>query len=309
MSTRVRSAGIDAVRIFGILAVIFGHVYAGNTTNQWIYSWHVPLFFVITGYLWSPGRTVRREATSRWRTLGLPYIGWFVVALAFLLFDMSRSGPISWDVVLHEVWGGALSGGPFGTFWFVSVLFFAAVLFRVVERLPVTVQWTIAAVGLLVSYLFGSWLASTPLGVAMALPCLVFLLAGRALRQVEPRITRPGLVGGGLLAVSAVAIAVLPLQFVDLKHGSFGTPIVGVLVAVAVASGFLLVAQRVRYAPSVARGIVALAAVGIAVVLSHPIVILAVKALGFPNKGSSWLPSSSRGRSPWCFRTHRSHRS
>ena len=166
----------------------------------------------------------------------------------------------------------------------VAILFFAAVLFRVVERLPVTVQWTIAAVGLLVSYLFGSWLASTPLGVAMALPCLVFLLAGRALRQVEPRITRPGLVGGGLLVVSAVAIAVLPLQFVDLKHGSFGTPIVGVLVAVAVASGFLLVAQRVRYAPSVARGIVALAAVGIAVVLSHPIVILAVKALGFPNK-------------------------
>ena len=35
-----------------ILFVIFGHVYSGNNiATTWIYSFHIPLFFIISGFL------------------------------------------------------------------------------------------------------------------------------------------------------------------------------------------------------------------------------------------------------------------
>lgn len=149
LSSPSRSVGIDAVRVLGIAAVIFGHVYTGPVTHQFIYAWHVPLFFVLTGYLWKRGRPLTRELLTRGRTLALPYAGWFVVISVLVTAVAMLSGrETSFDVLFGPAWGGANARGPFGTFWFVSVLFFTAVLFRMLERLPRPVVWLIAVVGL-----------------------------------------------------------------------------------------------------------------------------------------------------------------
>src|SRR6478609_9373400 len=99
-SRRARSAGIDAVRVVGIAAVIFGHTFRGPLTHEFLYAWHVPVFFFLTGYLWTPGRTLRQEFVNRGLTLGLPYIGWFVVISLLLIADMARKGAVDGNIVL-----------------------------------------------------------------------------------------------------------------------------------------------------------------------------------------------------------------
>ena len=43
---------IDYSKGIAILFVIFGHVYWGNNiVTTWIYSFHMPLFFIISGFL------------------------------------------------------------------------------------------------------------------------------------------------------------------------------------------------------------------------------------------------------------------
>ncbi len=43
---------IDYSKGIAILFVIFGHVYSGNNiATTWIYSFHIPLFFIISGFL------------------------------------------------------------------------------------------------------------------------------------------------------------------------------------------------------------------------------------------------------------------
>jgi acyltransferase len=286
MKLQSRSAGIDAIRVAGIAAVIFGHVYSGPLTHQWIYPWHVPLFFVLTGYLWTPGRALDREFRTRSRALAVPYLSWFAIVSCVFLALASLSGTPSVESLIGPLWGGARAAGPYGTFWFVSVLFFTAILYRLVENLPMPALVGLAGAGLLFSSAAGPTLAGTPLGLGLAAPCLAFILAGRWFRQVEPGVRNPLLVGGLLLAAAATATAFLPLAEVDIKQGRFGTPVAGVLISVGIAVGFLLVVQRIPLGRVISRASLALATVGIAVVLAHPLVITALRMHGL---GARWI--------------------
>ena len=43
---------LDYTKGFGILLVILGHIYdASNPIKIWLYSFHMPLFFIISGFL------------------------------------------------------------------------------------------------------------------------------------------------------------------------------------------------------------------------------------------------------------------
>ena len=45
-----RDISIDFVKGIGMFLVIYGHIHTGdNFTNNWVYSFHMPLFFIISG--------------------------------------------------------------------------------------------------------------------------------------------------------------------------------------------------------------------------------------------------------------------
>lgn len=62
-----RLGWLDALKGFAILSVVLGHVLLGYTENnmfpevnskmqilmKWIYTWHMPLFFTISGFSFS----------------------------------------------------------------------------------------------------------------------------------------------------------------------------------------------------------------------------------------------------------------
>ena len=50
---------INNLKGFGILLVVLGHILPRDSFGQWIYAFHVPLFFYLSGYLFSIRPTVR----------------------------------------------------------------------------------------------------------------------------------------------------------------------------------------------------------------------------------------------------------
>lgn len=49
---------IDCIKGIGIYFVILGHIYKCNNIGIWIYSFHMPLFFILSGYLIADKLTV-----------------------------------------------------------------------------------------------------------------------------------------------------------------------------------------------------------------------------------------------------------
>jgi len=272
-----RNAGIDLVRVVGLVAVVGGHVFASSPlVRELTYSWHMPLFFFLTGYLWNPRRDLRGEWRTRVKSLALPYVVW-VVLLIGLYAVWAAVTPKSLDPkrITGALLGGANAGSPFFTLWFVSALFFVALLYRLVCRLPVWAQWAIALAGVLVGVLFPQAVSHSPLAIGMALPCLIFVVAGAGFRSVRNRITDPLQVGLLLLVVAGLAVAIKVAKPLDLKHLDLGTPIVSITAAIAISAALLLIAEPLmRWMPARLGRIMTVLALGsLTVVFLHPLLM------------------------------------
>ena len=68
-----RDKRIDILKAIGIICVVAGH--SGSKLTSWFYTFHLPLFFIITGYL----RYGRKEnwkdfIKKKAKTTILPYV-------------------------------------------------------------------------------------------------------------------------------------------------------------------------------------------------------------------------------------------
>lgn len=297
MTRLERSGAIDALRVLAIVCVIAGHVWDESAITAWIYPWHVPLFFVLSGYLWSPGRSLGTEFTNRWKTLGRPYVGWLAVLLPFFAVAVIQAGTLS--EIWRPIYGGAVAGRPFSTFWFVSALFFTTLLYRFLERFSLWVQWFVALAGLCGGYLAGEYVGNLPLAAGSSFVFLVFLLSGRVLRVFSSRIWHPALLGIGLIIGGASLVSTGLSTPLDMKDTDLGVPVLGVMVAIAISVGLLLLAEIcVPYlGSSFARTSTALASGGMFVVLAHPVVLW---VLNTPPKGG-FLDFLAAVALPWAL--------
>lgn len=243
---KTRSAAIDVLRVMAILAVAVSHLWGEyDVVRALTFSWHVPLFFFLSGYLWTTGRTVGHEARTRFRSLIVPFIAWTVILGAIALVYVGMTTGITVEGVASVLWGGARARGPWSPFWFLPVLFFATVLYRFLESIGVR-TWGAVGIGLagvVLCYLWGEKLALwTPQDLAIAVPTLVFIGAGALVRAHEHRLRGRGWWGAGLLLVAVALLLTGWAEPLDMKLGNFGVPGLSLAVSLMICTGLLWLA-------------------------------------------------------------------
>jgi fucose 4-O-acetylase-like acetyltransferase len=254
---------------------VAGHTLQWPVVRPLVYSWHVPLFFFLAGYFWSRSRPLRTELNNRIRTLGLPYFSWFLlVAIVFVPLDATQQA-VTAPRLLGQFYDGQLSAMPYTTVWFVSTLFAAVILLRLLWLLPRPVVWAIALAGVAAGVMFGDVLARTPLAIGSAFPCLIFLLLGNVARSLKPRITHPVLLAAPALVACAVLVFFGISAPVDIKQGDYGTPALSVAVAAVISFSLVLLAEALfhRLPAFVHRAATRLSFAAFTVVLLHPLVM------------------------------------
>ena len=79
-----RIAYIDVAKGIGILLMILGHTMTSGWGKDVIYSFHMPLFFIIGGYLYKE-KSVSLSLKNHFRRLVIPYV------FAFRIFKNARN--------------------------------------------------------------------------------------------------------------------------------------------------------------------------------------------------------------------------
>lgn len=279
--TESRSGGIDLVRVLGVVAVVAGHVWDDKAVAAWLYPWHVPVFFFLTGLLWKPNRPLREEARRRWLSLGVPYLAWLALLWPVFALVLWQQGQLSLRALAAPLYGGNLATQPFTTFWFVSVLLFVALLYRALERLPgpgLAVA-ALASLGLCALPAATRALAHSPLAIGSALSCLWCIAAGalaqRHWHRLAPHALALGL-GGLVIGFGLVGSGFAGVP--NLKSGNFGTPLLTPLAACAISLALVLLCERlVAVAPALDRASQRAAAWALVVVIAHPVVLWALR--------------------------------
>lgn len=82
----MRLAWIDALKGFGIILVVFAHYNLPATLDTYIFSFHMPLFFFISGFLFNFVKytgSATNFVKGRFRSLIVPYFAFAVLTACF----------------------------------------------------------------------------------------------------------------------------------------------------------------------------------------------------------------------------------
>lgn len=244
---------IDAAKGVGIILVVAGHVWTRGAARDAIYAFHMPLFFLLSGYLVRPVPT-RGLIVAQARTLLVPFAVFsaLLVAADFAIEGARGVRPIfaGWGAAAHTILLRTdLLRGPFAILWFVPCLFIARALWN-----AVAVRWPEPAVplwpALVLALLGGAWLAGagvpSPFGLAAVPAAFALFWVGQLWRRAPP------VPGGVAFLIVVAALALLPmLPPLNLRGGDYAIPVVSLAAAALVSVALSLALMRQR-APLVA---------------------------------------------------------
>lgn len=119
---------IDTARGIGILLIILGHLPDLGNIRTWLFSFHLPLFFFLSGYLFKKDIPFLTFLKKKAKTLLLPYAVLSLGIIAYLtvlkVYQKAFSFSYFWHLVLDYI-----VQRRSGTVWFLTCLFLLEILF------------------------------------------------------------------------------------------------------------------------------------------------------------------------------------
>lgn len=129
---------LDIAKGIGILLVVIGHVYVFNKQIVdrffviWLYSFHMPLFFIISGMLiaYKNEKDILKFIIKRIKGILIPYA--FFSVLSIIVFAIVND--FNKAVIIQSI-KATVCGIGIDTLWFLPALFFGEVIFFVLKNL------------------------------------------------------------------------------------------------------------------------------------------------------------------------------
>lgn len=180
---------IDIAKGVGMLAIIWGHIMLFGWSYKLVYSFHIPLFFCLSGMCFNQKKydSVWQLIKRRVQTLLIPYVifslvTWLIYVVGVLAFH-NDTMQNCWYYLLQTVFaqgsGGYLEHNV--ALWFVTCLFVVDVLYYFISKLPdwanILVCLLCAAGGILMSSHYYN-ITTLPWSVDSALSAIPFFAFG-----------------------------------------------------------------------------------------------------------------------------------
>ncbi|MDF2155715.1 acyltransferase family protein [Vibrio sp. CAU 1672] len=177
---------INSIKTISILAVVLGHI--NNPYNNFIYSWHMPFFFLVAGFLFKYNLSLIEFVKKKFQRLIMPYYIFSFIAVAveglkrFILnrpplqfFEVSKA-------IFFDMNQESLSGTYAFALWFLPSLFFSSILLwillRYIENFLIVIS---IAIGL---FFVGISDNNIPFGIGVSLTTLIWLVIGFYIRRI-----------------------------------------------------------------------------------------------------------------------------
>ncbi len=230
---------IDSLKGLGMLLVVLSHTAIDHDTNRVLYAFHMPLFFLISGFLFSPHKYVSISSLVRKRTqtLLVPYL-FYALGSYVLWANVARHYGADADSglsVLTPLIGIAYSVGsgewliPNCPLWFLTCLFVTECLYWSFHQ----IARSKTQCGLmLIASAVGGYLASLYLGIRLpwgadvALTAVAFYGAGHLLKPLVYECMSDGEVStrSNMLALAAGLVGIFVAEGqVDMSRNILGT--------------------------------------------------------------------------------------
>lgn len=188
-----RAEYLDIAKGIGILLVVWAH--ARGPFSSYIYQFHMPLFFLISGYLFNERNTVKQFVVKKVQTLYLPFVFWniiFIVVerkLQLTLFSQKEFR----DRIIQIILSVGKSGVFLGATWFLAALFVVSVVYKIIDTyLPKKREMSLVLLLICAVIAYTGFTITFPYIISRTLILSVFFAIGRVVRTYKEELTRYG---------------------------------------------------------------------------------------------------------------------
>lgn len=191
-----RDLCFDFMKGFGILAVIAGHcagmqAYSNVLILKLIYSFHMPMFFIIAGYFYKENCELLNKLKADFKRLIMPYI---ITSIAFLLYEIltNTNFILCKYIIIAIIWGTGESHTSaiwptmphIGPIWFLLALFWCRFFFNLIHIYARRPYMTVLIFAILATAA-DRYLINLPLGVFPGISAMTFYLIGHLIKKYK----------------------------------------------------------------------------------------------------------------------------
>lgn len=188
-----RNNYLDIAKGIAIISIIIGHLDI-EIVNRIVFTYHIPVFLLITGYFMNEKRSIKEFAINRLRTLMIPYA---VTCIVIILLGTLEGFLIGNPVGMLKRWVMASAYGSGGTYyepfmiyqigaiWYLPASYVAGFVLRLSLKYSYRVRICIIGMAFAIGYLSSKYLFWFPMSIQAGLCCAIFMYIGWHCRNVK----------------------------------------------------------------------------------------------------------------------------
>lgn len=184
---------IDIARGLGIILVLYGHLFVSTQYNYFIFAFHMPLFFFISGLVFKRTTNSFKSIVIKYfKQLLIPYYLFAAFTYAFTLISQT-AGDVSFGGIAYQLYGILYGNGNNGmlgynvVLWFLPCLFATKLIFALLTKRVTQTKKLIFVLSFcsLIGYVTSVYLPwlKLPFNFEIALTGLTFFGAGYLLQS------------------------------------------------------------------------------------------------------------------------------
>ena len=235
-NTNNRIVWLDQLKGFGIILMVYGHNFPA--LEEYIYSFHMPLFFIIAG-IFHPKKINIPTIKKRFRQILLPYFLWSFILFGFWLFIGRKFGEsVHLDLSITKNFIGIFFAQGDINFmnwgipmWFLPTIFLTFLLFGLILKIKNTIlQYSVLVMSIVLGFLIANFCRVYLFwSLDVALVSLFFYSFGFYAKDFIKSNNNKGVLSLLILGVIHVAVSLFLLQKIDMYRSTYGNEILFLL--------------------------------------------------------------------------------
>jgi fucose 4-O-acetylase-like acetyltransferase len=235
---------VNNLKVFGILAVILGHI--ASPLGSFIYSWHMPLFFILSGFFIKFNLPIKEFFIKDFQRLMVPY---FLFALVGLVMEALKRIALHRDSLdyVHEIKGvfiwmdmTSLINSYAFVLWFLPTLFFARMLLVVIHKCIESIAFQFIIVAILFTT---SFFVELPFAIDNSLNAILFLFIG----NIFYKSYQEKYILYSLPFIAAALYLVYGIPSLDIATKNYNNIILNIFFSVSVIYIMIAIFKRINY--------------------------------------------------------------